>query len=144
VSQSHVFLPSLNFGRKKFGPKLSSGLPDGLFSNKKIPIWENILRATDWKILLYFLAVWNISWTFGIFYYHLEHFVIIWYIFPVLVPGTKKNLATPVVIQSYHHQNYRSNFFPRDPYQSNRPMFLDSHEKNEKNEKMKKMGKNGI
>jgi uncharacterized membrane protein (DUF485 family) len=30
-----------------------------------------------------------------IFYGHLVHFVLIWYIFPVLVSWTKKNLATP-------------------------------------------------
>jgi hypothetical protein len=32
----------------------------------------------------------------GIFYGHLAYFVAIWYIFPVLVCCTKKNLATLV------------------------------------------------
>jgi hypothetical protein len=32
----------------------------------------------------------------GIFFYHLVYFVAIWYIFPVLVYYTKKNLATLV------------------------------------------------
>jgi hypothetical protein len=41
-----------------------------------------------------FMAVWNILRTFGIFYEILVHFVLIWYIFPVLVYCTKKNLAT--------------------------------------------------
>jgi hypothetical protein len=31
---------------------------------------------------------------FGIFCVYLVHFVFIWYIFPVLVPHTNKNLAT--------------------------------------------------
>jgi hypothetical protein len=31
---------------------------------------------------------------FGLFYGHFVHFVAIWYIFPVLVSFTKKNLAT--------------------------------------------------
>jgi hypothetical protein len=36
----------------------------------------------------------NILRTFGKFYDHLVHFVLILYIFPVLVTCTKKNLAT--------------------------------------------------
>jgi hypothetical protein len=44
----------------------------------------------------YFMAIWNISWRFGIFYDHLVDFVFIWYIFPVLVSCNKKNLATLV------------------------------------------------
>jgi hypothetical protein len=39
------------------------------------------------------MAIWNILWIFGIFYAHLVRIVFIWYIFQVLVPCTKKNLA---------------------------------------------------
>jgi hypothetical protein len=49
-------------------------------------------RASDGKILIYFMAIWNTLRTFGIFYDHLVHFVFIWYIFPALVSCTKKNL----------------------------------------------------
>jgi hypothetical protein len=42
------------------------------------------------------MAIWNILRPFGKFYDHLVHFVFIWYIFPVLVSCTKKNLATLV------------------------------------------------
>jgi hypothetical protein len=47
----------------------------------------------------YFMSVWNILWTFGIFYDHLVHFVLTFcvnlvHFFPVLVLCTKKNLAT--------------------------------------------------
>jgi hypothetical protein len=38
----------------------------------------------------------NILRTFGTFYEHLVHFVFLRYIFPVLVPWAKKNLATLV------------------------------------------------
>jgi hypothetical protein len=39
-------------------------------------------RALDWKNeSRYFIAIWNILCTFGIFYAHLVHFVFIWYIF---------------------------------------------------------------
>jgi hypothetical protein len=31
-------------------------------------------------MLVYFMAIWNILWTFGIFYDHLAHCVFIWYI----------------------------------------------------------------
>jgi hypothetical protein len=51
-------------------------------------------RALDWKLLMYFMAIGNILQRFGILYDHLVHFVFIWYIFPVLVSCTMKNLAT--------------------------------------------------
>jgi hypothetical protein len=44
--------------------------------------------------LVYFTAIRNILRTYGIFYGHIIYFVAIWYIFPVLVCCTKKNLAT--------------------------------------------------
>jgi hypothetical protein len=34
-----------------------------------------------WKMLIYFMAIWNILMRFGKFYGHLVHFVFIWYIF---------------------------------------------------------------
>jgi hypothetical protein len=39
-------------------------------------------RGLDWKMLIYFLTIWNILPTFGVFYDPLVHFVFIWYIFP--------------------------------------------------------------
>jgi hypothetical protein len=39
------------------------------------------LSALDGKLLLYFMAIWNILRTFGIFYDHAVRFVFIWYIF---------------------------------------------------------------
>jgi hypothetical protein len=55
-------------------------LPDGLFSNQKIPIWVNFVV---WKMFIYFMAIWNMFflWTLGIFYEYLVHFVFIWYDF---------------------------------------------------------------
>jgi hypothetical protein len=37
--------------------KSMPGLPDGLFSNQKIPIWVNFefWSALDWKMLIYIL-----------------------------------------------------------------------------------------
>jgi hypothetical protein len=60
----------------------------------KNPNMGKFWRVLDWKMFIYFMAIWNILWRFGIFYVRLVHFVLIWYIFPVLVSCTKKNLAT--------------------------------------------------
>jgi hypothetical protein len=37
-------------------------------------------RALDWKMLIHFMAIWNILQTFGIFYNQLVHFLLNWYI----------------------------------------------------------------
>jgi hypothetical protein len=64
--------------------------------------WRVLVR----KMLLYFMAICNIICPFGIFYDHLVHIVFIWYIFPVLVPCTKKSLATLVSLGKVRRQNY--------------------------------------
>jgi hypothetical protein len=48
------------------------------------------------------MALWIFGFlpTFWIFNDHLVHVVFIWYIFPVLVSCTKKNLATPAESKS--------------------------------------------
>jgi hypothetical protein len=53
-------------------------------------------RALNWKMLIYFMVIWNILRAFGMVNYCLVHFMFIWYIFPVLVSCTKKNLASLV------------------------------------------------
>jgi hypothetical protein len=60
----------------------------------KNPNLGKFWRAIDWKMFLYFMAILEYFQTFGIFYDHWVHFVFIWYIFPVWVIFTKKNLAT--------------------------------------------------
>jgi hypothetical protein len=47
----------------------------------KNPNLGKFWRALYSKMLIYFMAIWNILRTFGIFYDHLVHFVFIWYIF---------------------------------------------------------------
>jgi hypothetical protein len=59
-------------------------------------------------MLEYFLALWNILQTFGIFYDHLVHFVLIWYIFPVLESCTYKNLATLWETSSTTYAHWRA------------------------------------
>jgi transcriptional regulator of aromatic amino acid metabolism len=48
-------------------------------------------------MLVYFMVIWSTFRPFGIFYGHLVHVPSFWYILPVLVCCTKKNLATLVV-----------------------------------------------
>jgi hypothetical protein len=36
-------------------------------------------RALEWKLLVYFMVIWNILRSFVIFYGHLEYFTAIWY-----------------------------------------------------------------
>jgi hypothetical protein len=57
-------------------------------------------RALDWKMLVYFTAIWDILRPFGAF-------------FPVLVSCTKKNLATllnimPEMIRSERNGGYQT------------------------------------
>jgi hypothetical protein len=70
------------------------------FFQAKNPNLGKYFRALDWKMLMYFMAIGNILRAFVNFHDHLEHFVLIWYIFPVLVSRTKKNLATLISVRS--------------------------------------------
>jgi hypothetical protein len=47
----------------------------------KNPNLGKFWRALDRKKLIYFMPIWNILQTFGMFHNHLLHFVFIWYIF---------------------------------------------------------------
>jgi hypothetical protein len=38
--------------------------------------------ASEWKMLIYLIAIWNILLRFGKFYGHLVNFAFVWYIFP--------------------------------------------------------------
>jgi hypothetical protein len=52
-----------------------------VFFKPKIRIWENFSGPQIRKCWSILLSIWNILWTFGIFYDHSVHFVLIWYIF---------------------------------------------------------------
>jgi hypothetical protein len=58
----------------------------------KIPIWVNFGVCYDGKC-------WSILWPCGIFNGLLLHFKVIWYILPVLVSCSQKNLATLVALK---------------------------------------------
>jgi hypothetical protein len=48
--------------------RFPSGLPDGLFFQTKNPNFGQFWRALEWKMLLYFMNIWDILWPFGIMY----------------------------------------------------------------------------
>jgi hypothetical protein len=79
-------------------PRLLPGLPDGIFSKPKIPIWVNFGGSFDGRCwygrLVYFMAIWYILQPFGIFYAHLIIFVNLECFFSFLICCTKKNMAT--------------------------------------------------
>jgi hypothetical protein len=62
---------------------LAPGLPDGIFSYQN-PKLGKFWRALEWKMLVYFMSIRNILWQFGIFHGNLVYFygnlVAIWYI----------------------------------------------------------------
>jgi hypothetical protein len=51
-----------------------------VYFQTKNPNLGKLWRALDWIMLIYFMAIWNILQTFGIFNDHLVHFVCIGYI----------------------------------------------------------------
>jgi hypothetical protein len=60
-----------------------TGLPDGIFSNQKLPIWVNIGMSCNEKMSVNFTAIRSILMPFRIFYGHLVYFVgTLLYVFP--------------------------------------------------------------
>jgi hypothetical protein len=66
------------------GERVADGCCQGcqmVYFQTKNPNVGSFWRALDWKMFIYFMAIWNILRTFGKFYDHLGNFVLIWYIF---------------------------------------------------------------
>jgi hypothetical protein len=83
----------------------------------KNPNFGKFWRTLDWKMLIYFMSIWNILQTFGIFYEHWEHVLFIWYNFsgfgimyqeksgnPVSVFGKRKKKLYPKNFLEDDHQ----------------------------------------
>jgi hypothetical protein len=73
-----------------------------VYFQTKDPNVGKCLRALDLKMLIYFMAIWNILQTFGIFYDHLVHF------FTVLAsrarkPGNPGRKFDPKSVHMYIH-----------------------------------------
>jgi hypothetical protein len=67
-----------------------------VYFQTKNPTLGKFLRALDWKMLKYLMAIRNILRTLGKFRDHFDHFVLFGTFFPVWVSRTNKNLATLV------------------------------------------------
>jgi hypothetical protein len=65
------------------------------FQTKNLTLGR-FLRVLQCNRLVCFVAIWSILRTIGISYGHLVYLLVDWYIFPVLVSITEKNLATLV------------------------------------------------
>jgi hypothetical protein len=75
----------------------------------KNPYLGKFWRTLNWKRLVYFMAILSILRPNGLFYAHLVHFVVIWYILPSFGmlyreksgnPGSKFSFDLPVVISA--------------------------------------------
>jgi hypothetical protein len=67
-----------------------------LYFQTQNPNLGKFWKVLQLKMLVIFMSISSILWPNGIFYGHLVHFVVIWYMFHVLVYCTEKNLATLV------------------------------------------------
>jgi hypothetical protein len=64
----------------RFGRSRQQGCQMVSFQTKNTNLGK-FWSALDWKMLIYFTAIWNILQPFGTFYEHCHNFVFIWYIF---------------------------------------------------------------
>jgi hypothetical protein len=67
-----------------------------VYFQTKNPNVGKIWRALEWKMLQYFMTIWNILHPFGIMYGLWEWFVVIWYIFYILVCLDQEKSGNPV------------------------------------------------
>jgi hypothetical protein len=83
-------------------PTGKQGCQMGYFKTKN-PNFGKFWRSLDWKMLIYFMAIWNILWSFGIgilrpfgiIYGRLVYVIVIWYIFPILVCLDEEKSGNP-------------------------------------------------
>jgi hypothetical protein len=66
----------------------------------KNPNFGQIWMALEWKMLLYFMTIWNILRPFGIIYGILVQFVVVWYILFVLVCLDQDKSGNPSIAAS--------------------------------------------
>jgi hypothetical protein len=65
----------------------------------KNPNLGKFWKDLQWKVLVYFMAIWSILCPFRVFCCYLVYFILNWDIFPGLVCCAKKHLATLVATQ---------------------------------------------
>jgi hypothetical protein len=72
------------------------------------PNSDKFLRALDWKRLIYFMTIWKILWTFGVFYDNLVHLVFSWYILSCLGIMYKEKSGIPACYLAIALETYRA------------------------------------
>jgi hypothetical protein len=67
--------------QEKLRPGWNQGCQMMCFQTKNTNLGK-FRRVLQWKMLVYFMAIWSILRQCGIFCGHLVYFMVIWYIFP--------------------------------------------------------------
>jgi hypothetical protein len=78
------------------------------------PNLGKFFRASDWKMLIYFMAIWNTLRIFGTFCDHSVLVVLIWYIFPYFGIMHQEKSGNPGSIAADNvarRQNAKMHFF---------------------------------
>jgi hypothetical protein len=68
-----------------------------VYFQTKNPNLGKFWRAMLCKIFVYFMDIWHILRSIGVFYDHLVHFVVIWYIYPHFGMLCQEQSGNPVV-----------------------------------------------
>jgi hypothetical protein len=50
-----------------------------VYFQTKNPNLGKLWRVLKWNMSVYYVAIWSILWSFGVFYRHLVYFMVIWY-----------------------------------------------------------------
>jgi hypothetical protein len=85
-----AYVISIDFWRPKSDTKsdltnLDQGCQMDFFETKN-PYLGKFWRVLQWKMLVYFMAIWSILRPYGIFYGHLVHvFFPFWYVVPIKI-----------------------------------------------------------
>jgi hypothetical protein len=67
-----------------------------IYFHTKNPNLGKFWRALEWKLLVYFMTIWNTYiCTVTVYFMAVRSRYVIWYIFPFWYVWAKKNLATP-------------------------------------------------
>jgi hypothetical protein len=77
----------------------------------KNPNLGKFWRALEWKMLVYFMTIWNIIHPFGIIYGRFVSLVVIWYIFLNLVRLDQEKSGNPASLRCRSSRSIRKKLF---------------------------------
>jgi hypothetical protein len=79
-----------------------------VYFQTKNPTLGKFLRALDWKMLIYFMTIWNIWLTFWIFNENLVHLVFIGYIFSGFGIMLQEKSGNPAYDREFQRQRFKN------------------------------------